>query len=56
MSGHIDAQMWTEGFTHGDVVKGMRFARNRVHHQGADALWSSHRSERTSLGARLSAA
>jgi hypothetical protein len=31
--------MWTEGFTHGDVVKGVRFARNRVHHQGADALW-----------------
>jgi hypothetical protein len=32
---------WSEGFTHGDVVKGVRFARNRVHHQWADALWPS---------------
>lgn len=32
---------WTEGFTHGDVVKGVRFGRNRVHHQWADALWLS---------------
>jgi hypothetical protein len=29
---------WTEGFTHGEVVNGVRFARNRVHHQWADAL------------------
>jgi hypothetical protein len=29
---------WSDGFIHGDTVKGVRFARNRVHHHWADAL------------------
>jgi hypothetical protein len=29
---------WSDDFSHGDTVKGIRFARNRVHHQWADAL------------------
>jgi len=32
------AKWWSDGFIHGDTVKGVRFARNRVHHQWADAL------------------
>jgi hypothetical protein len=32
------AKLWSDGFIHGDTVKGVRFARNRVHHQWADAL------------------
>jgi hypothetical protein len=32
---------WSDGFTFGDTVKGLRFARHRVHHQRADALWLS---------------
>ena len=40
------SRLWSDGFTHGDTVKGVRFARNRVHHQWADALWLS-------LGAQL---
>jgi hypothetical protein len=32
---------WADGFTFGDTVKGLRFARHRVHHQRADALWLS---------------
>lgn len=35
------AKFWSDGFAHGDTVKGVRFARNRVHHQWADALWLS---------------
>jgi hypothetical protein len=35
------AKWWSDGFIHGDTVKGVRFARNRVHHQWADALWLS---------------
>ncbi len=35
------AKWWSDGFIHGDDVKGMRYARNRVHHQWADALFSS---------------
>ncbi len=35
------AKWWSEGFAHGDTVKGVRYARNRVHHQWADALWLS---------------
>jgi hypothetical protein len=31
-------KMWSDGFIHGDTVKGFRFARNRVHHHWADAL------------------
>ncbi len=38
-SGHAD--LWYDGFMHGDVAKGVRYARNRVHHQWADALWLS---------------
>jgi hypothetical protein len=34
---HAD-EFWYEGFKHGDVAKGFRFARNRVHHQWANAL------------------
>jgi hypothetical protein len=34
---HAD-KLWYDGFKHGDVVKGFRFARNRVHHQWAEAL------------------
>lgn len=32
------AKWWSDGFIHGDTVKGVRFARNRVHHHWADAL------------------
>jgi hypothetical protein len=35
------AKWWSDGFIHGDDVKGVRYARNRVHHQWADALFSS---------------
>jgi hypothetical protein len=35
------SEWWSDGFAHGDTVKGVRFARNRVHHQWADALWLS---------------
>jgi hypothetical protein len=36
------AKWWSDGFAHGDTVRGLRYARNRVHHQWADALWLSH--------------
>ncbi len=39
------SKWWSDGFAHGDTVKGVRFARNRVHHQWADALWLSHGAE-----------
>jgi hypothetical protein len=32
------AKWWSDGFIHGDTVRGVRFARNRVHHHWADAL------------------
>jgi hypothetical protein len=35
------ATWWSDGFAHGDTVRGVRYARNRVHHQWADALWLS---------------
>lgn len=35
------AEWWSDGFTHGDTIRGVRYARNRVHHQWADALWLS---------------
>jgi hypothetical protein len=35
------AKWWSDGFIHGDDVKGVRYARNRVHHQWADALFLS---------------
>jgi hypothetical protein len=31
-------RFWSDDFSHGDTVKGVRFARNRVQHQWADAL------------------
>jgi hypothetical protein len=33
------AEWWSDGFIHGDDVKGVRHARHRVHHQWADALY-----------------
>ena len=36
------AKWWSDGFIHGDDVKGVRYARNRVHHRWADALFLSH--------------
>lgn len=35
------AEWWSDGFIHGDDVKGVRHARHRVHHQWADAVWLS---------------
>ena len=32
---------WCDGFRFGETVLGTRYARNRVHHQWADALWFS---------------
>jgi hypothetical protein len=34
-------ESWSDGFIHGDTVKGVRYARGRVHHQWAEALWLS---------------
>jgi hypothetical protein len=33
-----EGEWWSDGYIHGNTVKGVRFARNRVHHQWADAL------------------
>ena len=35
------AEWWSDGFIHGDDVKGVRHARHRVHHQWADAVYLS---------------
>jgi hypothetical protein len=41
-----DSSSWSDGYTFGDTAKGVRFARHRVHHQWADALWLSEGSNR----------
>src|SRR5437870_4591481 len=33
-----EGEWWSDGYINGDTVKGLRFARNRVHHQWAEAL------------------
>lgn len=40
--GNREGLEWRTRVTGGELMDGIRYARNRVHHQWADALWHEH--------------